>query len=175
MKRRNVLKSVGTGVIGAAGLASAGASAAEIDAATAEGALADHRDLLGLLARDGVIESADPGAFDLETRAAPGDDSDGVARLSARLAGEETTMIAVSKRVARGRLDIGVLPEFGAAFAVIRDGDRVVDSYRADVDAEDPVTGDGCPFCELCYCEDPCSGYCCKRVCYCMKPPCPSP
>lgn len=140
---------------------------------TAEEALADHRDLLERLASDDVVESAGPGAFGLETRAAPGDDRDGVARLSARLAGEETTMIAVSRRVARGRLDVGVLPEFGAAFAVIRDGDRVVDSYRADVDAEAPVAAGDCPYCELCYCEDPCSYYCCKRVCYCFEPPCP--
>lgn len=169
MKRRNILKSVGTGVVGTAGLA-ATASAGEIDAATAEGALADHPGLLELLADDGVINSADTGEFSLETVAAPGVDRDGVARLDATLNGRETTMIVATKRVDRGWLTVHVLPALGTAFAMIRDGDRVADSYHADREIDDPVSGDCSLDCTLCWCGPYCGPGCCDD-CVCLDPP----
>lgn len=169
MKRRNVLKSVGTGVIGTAGIA-ATASADEIDAATAEGALADHPGLLELLADDGVIESADTEEFSFETVAAPGVDRDGVARLDATLNGRETTMIVATKRVDRGRLSVHVLPALGTAFAVVRDGDRVVDSYHVESEIDDPVSPDCSLDCTLCWCEHFCGTLCCSEECVCLDP-----
>lgn len=75
MKRRTLLRRIGTASVGGVALSGmAGAQtpkAGSIDAATARRALAGHEDLLESLAADGLLDEASVDALDLDAHSLP--------------------------------------------------------------------------------------------------------
>jgi hypothetical protein len=174
MNRRDVLRSVGSGLATTAGVTGVASAATNHslddlhDPRTVRGVLAEHADVLDDLVADGVIAPEEAASF--------GGTMDEIEATTMRTTDGLVPAVKVARALDTGRLLVGAIPATGVSFAVFRDADGETETYGGaavteQVNCEEDCTESCSPDCELlCTCTEDCPiepTNCCSYDCSC--------